>query len=74
MNVRRLSALVFSLIFVSPVVCGPASAGTDAPDGPTSAAFAEPGISPDGKEIAFVSGGDIWSVASAGGDAHLRII
>ena len=35
--------------------------------------FAEPGISPDGREIAFVSGGDIWSVPSAGGDAHLLV-
>ena len=33
--------------------------------------FAEPGISPDGREIAFVSGGDIWSVPSSGGDARL---
>src|SRR5215213_4585410 len=36
-------------------------------------AFAEPGISPDGSEIAFVSGGDIWTVPSAGGEARLLI-
>ena len=30
-------------------------------------------ISPDGREIAFVSGGDIWTVASAGGEAHLLV-
>ena len=41
------------------------------PSGPP--AFAEPGISPDGREIAFSSGGDIWTVPSAGGDAHLLI-
>lgn len=35
--------------------------------------FAEPGISPDGREIAFVSGGDIWTVPSAGGDARLLV-
>ncbi len=29
--------------------------------------FAEPGISPDHSEIAFVSGGDIWTVPSSGG-------
>jgi Tol biopolymer transport system component len=34
---------------------------------------AEPGISPDGTEIAFASGGDIWSVPSNGGDAHLLV-
>jgi hypothetical protein len=28
--------------------------------------FAEPGISPDGSTIAFVSGGDIWEVAARG--------
>src|SRR3954471_18843341 len=36
-------------------------------------AFAEPGISPDGLEIAFVSGGDIWTVPTAGGEARLLI-
>src|SRR3954468_7835784 len=36
-------------------------------------AFAEPGISPDGSEIAFVSGGDIWTVSSSGGDARLIV-
>src|SRR6188768_777489 len=35
--------------------------------------FAEPGISPDGGEIAFSSGGDIWTVPAAGGDARLLI-
>ncbi|MEI6246219.1 MAG: peptidase S41, partial [Acidobacteriota bacterium] len=40
---------------------------------PSQLSFAEPGISPDGREIAFVSGGDIWSVPSAGGDAHLLV-
>ncbi len=33
--------------------------------------FAEPSVSPDHAEIAFVSGGDIWSVPSAGGTARL---
>jgi Tol biopolymer transport system component len=35
--------------------------------------FAEPGISPDGREIAFVSGGDIWSVPADGGEARLLV-
>src|SRR4051812_23807983 len=35
--------------------------------------FTEPAISPDLSEIAFVSGGDIWTVAAAGGDAHLLV-
>ena len=31
--------------------------------------FTEPAISPDRSEIAFISGGDIWAVPAAGGDA-----
>ena len=35
--------------------------------------FGDPGISPDGSEIAFVSGGDIWTVAARGGQARLLV-
>ncbi|MGE0360047.1 MAG: S41 family peptidase [Vicinamibacterales bacterium] len=35
--------------------------------------FGEPGLSPDGAIIAFVSGGDIWEVPSRGGDARLLV-
>ncbi|HKX26737.1 MAG TPA: LpqB family beta-propeller domain-containing protein [Blastocatellia bacterium] len=37
------------------------------------ASFAEPALSPDGTEIAVVSGGDIWTVPAAGGEARLLI-
>jgi tricorn protease len=33
----------------------------------------EPALSPDRSEIAFVSGGDIWTVPTAGGTAHLLV-
>ncbi len=33
----------------------------------------EPAISADGKEIAFVSGGDIWTVSSDGGTAQILV-
>lgn len=36
-------------------------------------AVAEPTISPDGREIAFVSGGDIWTAPAAGGEGRLLI-
>jgi tricorn protease len=35
--------------------------------------FTEPAISPDRSEIAFASGGDIWAVPVAGGDARLLV-
>jgi Tol biopolymer transport system component/C-terminal processing protease CtpA/Prc len=35
--------------------------------------LAEPGISPDGAEIAFTSGGDIWTVPATGGAARLLV-
>ncbi|MFA6958143.1 MAG: LpqB family beta-propeller domain-containing protein [Thermoanaerobaculia bacterium] len=35
--------------------------------------LSQPAISPDGTEIAFSSGGDIWSVPRAGGDARLLV-
>jgi Tol biopolymer transport system component/C-terminal processing protease CtpA/Prc len=35
--------------------------------------YAEPAISPDGSQIAFASGGDIWTVPATGGDARLLI-
>ncbi|MDB5296280.1 MAG: peptidase [Phycisphaerales bacterium] len=35
--------------------------------------FAEPAISPDGSEVAFVHAGDIWVVPARGGTAHLLV-
>jgi tricorn protease len=35
--------------------------------------MAEPSLSPDHKEIAFVSGGDIWTVPFSGGEARLLV-
>lgn len=37
------------------------------------AALSEPSVSPDGMEIAFIAGGDIWTVPAAGGAARLLI-
>ncbi|MFI5256155.1 MAG: LpqB family beta-propeller domain-containing protein, partial [Gemmatimonadales bacterium] len=38
-----------------------------------SPSLAEPSLSPDHREIAFVSGGDIWTVPSGGGEARLLV-
>ena len=35
--------------------------------------FYEPSLSPDRREIAFVSGGDVWTVAAEGGEARLLV-
>jgi tricorn protease len=35
--------------------------------------LAEPSLSPDHREIAFVSGGDVWTVPYAGGEARLLV-
>jgi Periplasmic protease len=62
-----LQAFIF-LILLMPL----ASAGMPR-SATTSGLYAEPGISPDGSTIAFVSGGDIWEVPAAGGTAHLLV-
>ena len=35
--------------------------------------FTEPFVAPNRAEIAFVSGGDIWTAPLAGGEAHLLV-
>ncbi len=35
--------------------------------------FATPALSPDATEIAFASGGDLWTAPAAGGPAHLLV-
>lgn len=41
--------------------------------GQSASFMTEPSLSPDRKEIAFVSGGDIWTVAAEGGNAQLLV-
>jgi tricorn protease len=43
------------------------------PEPAPQVAFADPGIAPDGSEIAFISGGDVWTVPAAGGEARLIV-
>ena len=67
---RRPSCLGFSLVLLA------SASTTELAQAPTPAAvatFAEPGISPDHTEIAFASGGDIWTVPSTGGVARLLV-
>jgi Tol biopolymer transport system component/C-terminal processing protease CtpA/Prc len=70
MTRHRCAALVvvWALTSISTLGQRAASPGTEA-----LASFAEPAISPDRQEIAFVSGGDIWTVPAAGGEARLLV-
>ncbi len=69
MLVRRaltVATLVACLVPGLPVSTNAADVTSD-----PAPSFAEPSVSPDHAEIAFVSGGDVWSVPSAGGTARL---
>lgn len=66
-HVRFLASLFAAWLTASPDMMAQSASPTP------KYAFAEPAISPDGTEIAFVSGGDIWTVPSAGGDARLLV-
>ncbi|MEP6779688.1 MAG: PDZ domain-containing protein, partial [Gemmatimonadaceae bacterium] len=43
------------------------------PEPAARSALSDPALSPDGKEIAFVAGGDIWTVPAEGGIARLLV-
>ncbi len=62
---RRLSlcVLVFWIVLT----------GESAKAQPMLPSLSDPAVSPDGREIAFASGGDIWTVATTGGEAHLLV-
>jgi tricorn protease len=59
---RLLAALLLSL-----------SVSVFAQAGASKPSLATPALSPDGKEVAFASGGDIWVAPSGGGEAHLLV-
>lgn len=67
---RPLAAAVSLLLAAGVTAAAPLAAQT----APTRAALlAEPDPSPDGRELAFVSGGDIWVAPATGGDARLLV-
>jgi tricorn protease len=67
------SALAFAAIKQSAPAAPSQAAGVRQAATEPQPAFAEPSISPDREEIAFVSGGDIWTVPAAGGEARLLV-
>ena len=63
------TAAMATVIGTSPALTGQRASSTV----PALPSFAEPAISPDGSEIALVSGGDIWTVPATGGEARLLV-
>lgn len=63
-------ALLAQASFVAPTGAQARAPGAAAA---RAAIFAEPSLSPDGRELAFVSAGDIWVAPAAGGDARLVV-
>ncbi|MEP7002183.1 MAG: peptidase S41, partial [bacterium] len=66
-HIRALAVSILVLIGTSTTLNARAPGATSTPS------MAEPSLSPDHREIAFVSGGDIWTVPFAGGDARLLV-
>src|SRR5260370_20709146 len=66
-------SLVLRRSLVCVLVCCALVAGKGTMAQTALPSLSDPAISPDGREIAFVSGGDIWTVGAAGGEAHLLV-
>ncbi len=70
---------VLGVLGLSPLSARPASqtAAAQAPPAPmvidAKPYFTEPAISPNRSELAFASGGDLWAVATNGGDARMLV-
>ncbi len=70
MHKKLQTACLFFLLAAAPTAFSQSFAGKTVAGIPY---YSDPAISPDGTEIAFTSGGDIWTVPAAGGEAHLLI-
>ena len=76
MLIRKLPVWACFLSMIAQLALPAASPGAQAKaqdEQPVVTYLSQPAISPDLSEIAFVSGGDIWSVPASGGDAHLLV-
>jgi Tol biopolymer transport system component len=62
---RNFAILLFLFVAASVAFAQPAAS--------PQSYFTDPSVSPDGSEIVFASGGDIWTVSANGGDAHLLV-
>ena len=77
LNVKnpRVCLLLVALLLFSGVRVAPARAQdvAAAPKVEPRPYLYEPSISPDRKEIAFISGGDVWTAPAEGGEARLLV-
>ena len=71
--VHRIPTFALCALLVAATVALPRPEVRAAEETAASALLGEPSLSPDGSEIAFVSGGDIWTVPAAGGAARLLV-
>jgi Tol biopolymer transport system component/C-terminal processing protease CtpA/Prc len=70
---RRSASFLAATIATLAISSRAATQSSRRPTAEPRPAFAEPGISPNGDEIAFVHGSDIWVVPSRGGEARLLV-
>lgn len=70
--VRRSLAPLFLAIAATAMPAAPLAASAQPAPRPLPS-LAQPALSPDGHEVAFASGGAIWTVPAQGGEAHLLI-
>ncbi|HEY6804973.1 MAG TPA: S41 family peptidase [Pyrinomonadaceae bacterium] len=78
MALKKRTSITITILCITLILVGkPAGVDARAPIADAEIApqpyFTEPALSPDRKEIAFVSGGDIWTVPATGGNASLLV-
>ena len=75
LNGKQFCACLLGLVTLAAGVSAPRVGAQDAAGSRPAPRpyFYEPSLSPDRAEIAFVSGGDIWTVAAEGGEARLLV-
>lgn len=67
------AATLAVLLSLALAASAPARAQRAQPPREPTPSLAEPALSPDASEVAFVSGGDIWTAPASGGEARLLV-